>query len=206
MNKPRQYLLARSAGTGDHDGGISLGHLARQLQQLGGARIPVHQGMFIHPLWRHIAGHLIKQHLWREGFGQIIDGPLAHGTHSAVDVGVGGHQQHRHIGVLLANITQQGMTIHPPHLDIGDHHVISLTPQLHQRRLGTVGLMAVVTGQHQGVDNGLTQTMIIFHDENSRLAHTLPPATSCCSPVTCKGKRMVKHVPSPTTEATSILP
>ena len=46
------------------------------------------------------------------------------------------------------------MAIHPPHLNIGDHHVNGLTIQTQQRRFATVGFHADVTRQQQGVDDG----------------------------------------------------
>ena len=177
MDVASQHLFARPARACHHDGGLASGDPGRQLEQLGGPGIPVHHGALLHLLGRHIAADLVEQHLGGEGLGQIVDGPFAHGAHGPVDVGVGGHQEHRHLGILLADVGQQGKAVHASHLDIRDHHVKALARERQQGPLAAVSLAALVTAEQQGIHQRLAQTVVVFHHQNTGLGHATPPTT-----------------------------
>ncbi len=147
-----QYLFPRTTRAGHHDGGLASGHPGRQLEQLGALGIAIHHSSLFYLLGRHIAAHLVEQHLGRKGFGQIVDGPFPHGAHRAVDVGVGSHQEHRHLRILLAYGGQQSQAIHPSHLNIGDHHVKRLTGESQQSPLAAVYFTALIAAKQQGIE------------------------------------------------------
>lgn len=178
MDVAGQHLLAGPARTGHHHGGLASGHPGRQLEQLGSLGIAVDHGPFLHLLGRHIAADLIEQHLGGEGLGQVIDGPFAHGPHRAVNIGVGGHQQHRHLGILLTNVGQQGQAVHSPHLDIRDHHVEILARQGQQGPLTAVHLAALIATEQQGIHQRFAQAIVIFHYQDPGLSHATPPTTA----------------------------
>ena len=137
-------------------------------------------GPFFHLLGRYIATDLIEQYFRREWLGQIVDGPFAHGAHRAVDVGVGGHQQHGDLRIVLADIGQQREAIHPPHLDIGDHHVKRLAGEGQQGPLAAVRFTALIAPQQQGIHQRFAQAIIIFNYQNSGLCHATPPSCTGC--------------------------
>ena len=54
-----------------------------------------------------------------ERLGQVFEGAALVGVNGTVQIGVGGHDDDRQIGLLLLNEVQQGETIDPRHTDIG---------------------------------------------------------------------------------------
>lgn len=203
VNVTGQHLFTRPARAGHHHGRFASGHPGRQLEQLGSFGIPVDHGALLHLLGGHIAADLIKQHLRGERLGQIVDGPFAHGAHRAVDIGVGGHQQHRYLWILLADGSQQGEAVHPPHLDIGDHHVKRLTGEGQQSPLAAVRFTALITAEQKGIHQRFAQAIVIFNYQDPGLCHATPPSCTGCW---CRGNDRVKQVPSPGTEATPTSP
>ena len=54
--------------------------------------------------------------------GQVIERAVAHGADGLADVGVGGHQQDRQDGMLLARAPQRLQARQARHAHVGDHH------------------------------------------------------------------------------------
>ncbi len=180
VNVASQHLFAGAARASHHDSGFASGHPGRQLEQFGGFGIPVYHGALLHFLGRHIAADLIEQHFGGKRLGEIVDGTFTHGAHGTVDVGVGRHQQHGDLRILLADSSQQGQAIHAPHLDIGDHHIKALARQSQQGAFAAVRFTTLVAAEQECIHQRFAQAIVIFYDQNTGLSHATPPSCIGC--------------------------
>jgi hypothetical protein len=117
-------LLAGARFAGEQHGGVGLGDLVGQGQQLAGVRVGGD-----HPLvlaGHRVAPHVLEQHLGLEGLHQEVAGAAAHGIDGLLDVAEGGHQQHRQLGQALAQFGQQLQAVHGLHLQVGEDQVEGL--------------------------------------------------------------------------------
>jgi hypothetical protein len=55
--------------------------------------------------------------------GQVVEGPLLHGVHGAVDRPVRGHERHTQTRLRGQELRQQVDAVHVRHLEVGEHHV-----------------------------------------------------------------------------------
>jgi len=116
-------------------------------------------------LARHHQGQLA--HI--DGFGEVVSGPGAHGSHGRLDLAEGRHDHHGQIGIQLVQLAQQLDSVHAGHLEIGHHdfgrEVGYLAEGLEavSGRLGRVALVAEELGESRaGID-------LVVDDEDSTL-------------------------------------
>jgi hypothetical protein len=167
----REHLFAAAGFAGDHHRRIGLRHPAGQRQQFAGAPVLGDHRSVLGARHRQIAADHVDQHIGVEGLQQVIGRAAAHRVHRLLHRAVGGHQHHRQIRIAAADALEQGMSIHLGHLHIAHHHADALALQYVQRRRAVLGRRHRVTGEFQRVAQGLTQTQVIFNDQDGCLIH-----------------------------------
>ena len=138
MYGPGHQFLARARFAGNEHGGAAYGHpvhdgervadgfgfaddvmgavafLQRFLQQLV---LPVRLGKF------HGVVHGKQQLVVGEGFGDVVEGAVAHGFHRAFDAAEGRHDEHGQVGPGFFDALQHFLAGELGHLHVGDDHV-----------------------------------------------------------------------------------
>ena len=107
--------------------------------------------------------HQLQQGTRLKGFYQVIHGTIAHCLNSLLHSAISGHQQNRQVRVLLTQIAQQPVAVHPRHIHIADHHAYRLALQQSQCSIAITGLQCVITAQGQGIAQGFSQSAIILN-------------------------------------------
>ena len=110
-----------------------------------------------------MARHQVQQGPRLERLDQIIGRPLAHGVHGTLDGAMGSHQQHRQLWLAGSQQAKQLMTIHARHVDVADHQAEGLEGHRFQCFLSTADSLVVMTGQQQGIRQGLAQCAVVFN-------------------------------------------
>ena len=88
-----------------------------------------------------------------EGFGQVLEGATLIGRYGAVQIRMGGHDDHRQARVHLADSGQQLQAAGARHANVGDDHVRLLTGQATEHAIGAVEAL----GAHALLLQGLFQ-------------------------------------------------
>src|SRR5689334_6035924 len=76
-----------------------------------------------------------KQFIEIDGLAQVVEGAVPHGTDGFTDVSIGGDEQDRQRGVLLAGATHGFQAGNAGHADVRDHHRYLLLFENFQRLL-----------------------------------------------------------------------
>ena len=123
MNVTRQDFFTGAGLARNQHRGIAAGHAGRQLQQLHAGRFDGHRALRVsraHTAER-MACHQLQQRLGFKRLDQVIRRALTHGVHRALHRAVGGHQQHRQLGLPRPQQGEQLVTVHARHVDVADH-------------------------------------------------------------------------------------
>ncbi len=99
-----------------------------------------------------------------ERFGQVFEGTALIRSHGAVQVGMGGHDDHRQARMLLANSRQQVQATGTGHADVGDDHVRLLAGQAAHHAIGTVEALGGHAFLLQGFFQDPTDRTVVIDD------------------------------------------
>ncbi|MCY1403620.1 hypothetical protein D9M71_188080 [compost metagenome] len=107
-----------------------------------------------------------------EWLWQVLEGAALVGRHRAVQVRMGGHDDHRQTRVLFANASQQVQATGARHADIGNDHIRLLPSQAAHHAIGTVEAL----GGHAFLLQGFFQdpadgTVVIDDPDSFTTAH-----------------------------------
>jgi len=70
-----------------------------------------------------------------ERFRQIFEGAALEGRHRRIEVGIGGHDDDRQVGVILLDLAQQVEAAGAGHADVGNQHARQLSRRQRRQRL-----------------------------------------------------------------------
>ena len=101
-----------------------------------------------------------------DGFGQIIDRPIAHGGDRATDIGKRRHEEHGERRVLLADAPQGFDPGHTRHPHIANHHREGRREQQLQRGFARCSRLRVVALRAQKRFEQTALAAIVVDDEN----------------------------------------
>ncbi|MND56661.1 hypothetical protein D3C80_477720 [compost metagenome] len=107
-----------------------------------------------------------------EGLGQVLEGAALVGGHRAVQVGMGGHDDHWQARVQLADPCQQVQAAGTGHADVGDDHVRLLAGEAAEQAVGALEAL----GGHAFLLQGLFQdpadgTVVVDDPDGFTTAH-----------------------------------
>ncbi|MCY1432524.1 hypothetical protein D9M71_485250 [compost metagenome] len=86
-----------------------------------------------------------------EGLGQVLEGAALVGSDRAVQVGVGGHDDHRQARVQVADLRQQVEATDARHADVRDDHVRLLPGEATEQAVGALETLRVHAFLLQGL-------------------------------------------------------
>jgi hypothetical protein len=106
-----------------------------------------------------------QQDLAIEGFGQIVEGTLAHGFHRRANAAVGGHEHDTGARLLALDFLQERHARQVGHLEIGEHHVERLPAQGSHGQPSAAGGHHVVALGAQDQPQDLQLGRLVIHDQ-----------------------------------------
>ena len=148
------------------DGPKRLLHRGRLTDDLGG--FIGHTGLFHQAFAAQAARtlHLIDRFGHIERLGQVFEGAAVIGGDGTVQIGMGGHDDHRHIRVFRLDPLQQRNTVHPRHADVGHDGVGLLPRQCLEDAVGAAEGSDLDSGLFQGLFQHPANRPVIVYDPN----------------------------------------
>jgi hypothetical protein len=130
VQRTRDQFLAAAGFAGDKHGGVRLAepadgaehllHRRRLAEHFGDRRLARHR-RFAAGAFGQRAAHQFERLVDVERLRQVFERPALERRHGAVEVGIRGHDDDRHLGQALLQRLQQFQPGHPRHADVGQH-------------------------------------------------------------------------------------
>ena len=187
----REHFLAGARFAGQQHGGVGVGDLAGQRQQLARASVFDHRAGSTGG-GAGVAPHMGEQHFRLEGFEEEIAGAALHRGDRLFDIAKGRHQHHRQLWQTVADLAEQGQPVHRFHLEIADDEVEHAATERVERGRAAIDGGDLVAVEFERHADRVAQGVVVFdqkqiqgvtHDEprNGRCRRpAAPPAESRC--------------------------
>ena len=171
MNQARQHLFTAARLAADQHRRIGRRHAPRQFADLARFRVLGEHGRGRGGGRLH-ARHPIQQDFGREGFEQVVGGPVAHGIDRLGHRAVRGNQHKRHLRAPRAHLAQQVVAVHAIHLHIADNHIDGVALHAIQGFAAVRGGQRAITAELDRVAERLAQRVVVlYHQHTGRCVH-----------------------------------